>query len=65
SVDAKNDSASYVLIPAQAAALATIELSTKPMINFVWLGFLIIVVGSGLAVVRRMRESKLQDSGQK
>jgi hypothetical protein len=63
SVDAKSDSASYVLVPAEAGTMATIEVSTKPMINLVWFGFLIIVLGSGLAVVRRMRESKqLKDS---
>jgi cytochrome c-type biogenesis protein CcmF len=60
-VDAGNDSAAFVYIPSQEPMLATIELSTKPMINLVWLGFLTIVVGAVMAVFRRMKESKLRE----
>ncbi len=58
SINAIADSASYVLVPAQGISAATIEISTKPMINLVWLGFLIMVIGSAIAVIRRMRESR-------
>jgi hypothetical protein len=60
-IDARNDSASYVYVPSQEPMLATIEISTKPMINLVWLGFLTIVVGAAVAVYRRMKESKLKE----
>jgi cytochrome c biogenesis factor len=60
-VDARTDSAGFVFVPPQLPTLATIESSTKPMINLVWLGFLTIVVGAGIAVLRRMKESKLME----
>ena len=60
-VDARTDSAGFVFVPPQLPTLASIELSTKPMINLVWLGFLTIVVGAGIAVLRRMKESKLME----
>jgi cytochrome c biogenesis factor len=60
-VDARNDSASYVYVPNTEPTLATIELSTKPMINLVWIGFMTIVVGAVMSVFRRMKESKLKE----
>ncbi len=54
----KANIANFVYIPARQAQLATIEVMTKPMINLVWLGFLILVIGAGIAVFRRMEESK-------
>ena len=60
-IDARTDSASFVFVPAQQPMLATIELSTKPMINLVWLGFLTIVIGAVIAVFRRMKESRLDE----
>jgi cytochrome c-type biogenesis protein CcmF len=61
SVDARNDSADYVYVPTQNPMLATIELSTKPMINLVWIGFITIVIGAIMAVFRRMKESKIKE----
>jgi cytochrome c-type biogenesis protein CcmF len=57
-INARADSASYVLVPPMPISSATIEISTKPMINLVWLGFSIMVIGSAIAVIRRMRESR-------
>lgn len=57
-VNARSDSASFVLVPPIPTAEATVEISTKPMINLVWLGFIIIVIGSGIAVLRRMLEGR-------
>jgi cytochrome c-type biogenesis protein CcmF len=56
-VDAVNDSASFILVPTLAPLMATIELSTKPMINLVWFGFIFIVIGSGIATYRRMKDN--------
>jgi len=58
-IDARNDSATYVYVPSQEPMLATVEISTKPMINLVWLGFLTIVVGAVMSFLRRMKESKI------
>ena len=57
-VEPKNNTASLMLIPPQQPLLASIEVTHKPLINLVWIGFMIIVVGSIIGVVRRMRESK-------
>ncbi len=57
-VNARADSASYVLVPPMPTSSATIEISTKPMINLVWFGIILIVIGSAIAVIRRMRESR-------
>jgi hypothetical protein len=38
--------------------LATVELSTKPMINLVWIGFLTIVAGAVIAFFRRIGEGR-------
>jgi cytochrome c-type biogenesis protein CcmF len=60
-IDARNDSATYVYVPSQDPMLATVELSTKPMINLVWLGFLTIVIGAAMSFFRRMKESKIKE----
>jgi cytochrome c-type biogenesis protein CcmF len=60
-IDAPNDSATYVYVPSQEPMLATVELSTKPMINLVWLGFLTIVIGAAISFIRRMKESKIKE----
>jgi hypothetical protein len=56
-INAVDSTASYILLPTKKPILATIEFSNKPMINLVWLGFLTIVFGTTLAVVRRMKET--------
>jgi cytochrome c-type biogenesis protein CcmF len=38
--------------------LLIIEVSKKPFINFVWLGLILIIIGSGLATHRRLKEVK-------
>ncbi len=50
--------AHFVLEPASMPLLASIEISTKPMINLVWIGFLMIVAGAVVAIFRRMAESR-------
>ncbi len=50
--------AHFFLEPASTPLLASIVISTKPMINLVWIGFLMIVAGALVAVFRRMSESR-------
>ncbi len=50
--------AHFVLEPATMPLLASIAISTKPMINLVWIGFLMMVAGAVVAVFRRMSESR-------
>ncbi len=58
SLDAQNHAAHFDYTPAVMPQIATIALSTKPMVNLVWLGFLLIVAGAVVAVFRRMSEAK-------
>lgn len=57
-VNAVEHSASLLVLPPQQPQLATIEISTKPLINLVWLGFTIICIGAAIATIRRMREGR-------
>ena len=52
------NTAHFDLMPPASPRVATIALSTKPMINMVWFGFLMVVGGAVIAVIRRMKESK-------
>lgn len=60
-VNAATNTASYVIVPPQAAQLATIEVSTKPMINLVWFGFSIIIIGSAISWIRRSQDRRKQE----
>jgi cytochrome c-type biogenesis protein CcmF len=44
--------------PSDRPMLATIELSTKPMINLVWIGFLSVVAGAIIAFFRRLGDGR-------
>ena len=44
--------------PEQEPMLATIEISTKPMINLVWIGFLTVVIGAIFSFFRRIGERR-------
>lgn len=57
-VRATDDLAHFMLDPAKLPLTASIQLSTKPMINLVWLGFLTMVAGAVVAVFRRMSEAR-------
>lgn len=57
-IDAGNNTARFILSPPQMAQVASIAISTKPMINLVWFGFILLVIGAIVAVFRRMREGK-------
>jgi hypothetical protein len=54
----EHNSVILYLEPSKDTYLATIEISTKPMINLVWFGFLGIVAGAVVAFVKRLSESK-------
>jgi len=47
-----------IYYPESQPLLATVELSKKPLINLVWVGFLGIVAGAIIAFYRRMAESR-------
>lgn len=53
-----HDAAMFAFTPPKQAQIATIALSSKPMINLVWIGFLLIVAGATVAVFRRMAEAR-------
>ncbi len=57
-LQAADNLAHFILQPVSIPISASIAISTKPMINLVWIGFLMIVAGSFLAVFRRMSESR-------
>jgi cytochrome c-type biogenesis protein CcmF len=57
-LQASENLAHFVLDPAGMPLLASIEISIKPMINLVWIGFLMMVAGAVIAVFRRMSESR-------
>ncbi len=57
-LNTRENVAQIMFHPPTMPALASIEISTKPMINLVWIGFLLIVAGSLVAVFRRMAEAK-------
>jgi cytochrome c biogenesis factor len=44
-------------VPKKTKEVLTITASVKPFINFVWTGVLIMVLGFGFSVARRLRES--------
>jgi cytochrome c biogenesis factor len=56
SIDADHGRVAVLLPASQSRAVALVDLSTKPLINMVWLGALIVVLGSILAGVRRAGE---------
>jgi cytochrome c-type biogenesis protein CcmF len=45
--------------PANATQFVTIEIFEKPLINLVWAGIIILVLGFGFSVVRRRKEALL------
>jgi cytochrome c biogenesis factor len=49
-----------VLPEGRPTTVAILEFSTKPMVNLVWIGALLALLGSGLAGVRRALESRSQ-----
>jgi cytochrome c-type biogenesis protein CcmF len=55
-VNPGENSAQFMFLPESRPMLATIEISTKPMINLVWIGFLGIVIGAIVAFYRRISE---------
>lgn len=57
-LQADENLAHFVLRPTTMPLLASIAISTKPMINLVWIGFLMMVAGATVAVFRRMAESR-------
>lgn len=57
-IRAADNLAHFTLDPARMPLMASIEVSTKPMINLVWIGFLIMVAGAVVAVFRRMSEAR-------
>jgi cytochrome c-type biogenesis protein CcmF len=58
SLNVEQNTAHFDFAPPQRPGMAMIALSTKPMINLVWLGFLMIIGGTVIAVVRRMGEAR-------
>ncbi len=57
-INPRDNYAQFFFHPETQPLLATIELSTKPMINLVWIGFLGIVAGAAVAFFRRMAERR-------
>jgi len=57
-INPKNNIVQFVFQPGTQPLRATLELSTKPMINLVWIGFLGIVAGAIVAFSRRLTEGK-------
>lgn len=43
---------------ASAAEVVLVEFSTKPLMNFVWLGSILLTAGTVIAYVRRLKENK-------
>ncbi len=56
SIDADHGRVAVLLPAGRTQGVALVDLSTKPLINMVWLGALIVVLGSILAGVRRAGE---------
>jgi len=54
----KDNIAQFAYSPPEMPQVASIAISTKPMINMVWAGFLLIVIGASIAVFRRMIEAR-------
>jgi cytochrome c-type biogenesis protein CcmF len=59
-LQAADNLAHFMLDPARMPLMASIEVSIKPMINLVWIGFLIMVAGAVVAVFRRMSEARIK-----
>ncbi len=57
-LDADNGRIAVVLPGGAAADLAIVEFSTKPLVNLVWIGALLTLLGSALAGVRRATEQR-------
>ena len=57
-VNPAGNSAQFVFLPRTQPILATIEVSTKPMINLVWIGFMLLVAGAVVAFYRRISEKQ-------
>lgn len=55
---ASSNTAEFVYSPPHMPRVASIAISTKPLINLVWFGFIMIVGGAVIAVFRRMTEGK-------
>jgi cytochrome c-type biogenesis protein CcmF len=45
----------------EAAAVVTIDMSTKPLVNLVWVGALLMLIGTAIAGVRRAREQTVKE----
>jgi cytochrome c-type biogenesis protein CcmF len=52
-VDADRERAGVLLPQAGSAGLAVVDFSTKPLVNLVWVGALITLLGAALAGIRR------------
>lgn len=48
--------------PTSAAEVVLVEFSTKPFMNFVWLGTILLTVGTIIAYGRRIKENKLANN---
>jgi hypothetical protein len=57
-INPKDNVVQFMRHPEVQPLIAAIELSTKPMINLVWIGFLGIVAGAIVAFYRRITEGK-------
>jgi len=55
-IDADNKRVGMLLPGAGATSLAVVEFSTKPLVNLVWIGALLTVLGAILAGIRRAIE---------
>ena len=56
-IDADHQRVGILLPGAGAASLAVLEFSTKPLVNLVWMGALLTLLGAALAGVRRAMET--------
>ncbi len=55
-IDADNGRVGLMLPGATAAGVALVEVSTKPLVNLVWVGALLALIGTALAGLRRAIE---------
>jgi hypothetical protein len=44
--------------PSPASEILAVEVSTKPLINFVWLGAIVMLASAALSMIRRFGELK-------
>jgi cytochrome c biogenesis factor len=56
-IDADHQRVAVVLRGMTASpAMAVVDFTTKPLVNLVWIGALLAVLGTGVAGIRRARE---------